>query len=83
MENKYASKRAVSMGEKTRAIILDFVKEFLAEKGFPPTMTEISKEIGMCTATVSNNVHRLVLDGKLVIDYNVKSRRNIFLPKGE
>ena len=80
MENKYASHAAVSKGEKTRALILDYVKEFIDEKGFPPTMTEIAKEIGVCTAHVSNQIHRLVSEGKLGIDYNAKGKRNLFLP---
>ena len=79
--NKYVSRQARYKGEKTRAIILDYIKEYIAEHGQPPMLVEISKEIGMCVSTVSKQVQRLVEDGQLVIDYNSKAKRNIRLPK--
>ena len=79
--NKYVSRQARYKGEKTRAIILDYIKEYISENGQSPMLVEISKEIGMCVSTVSKQVQRLVEDGQLVIDYNSKAKRNIRLPK--
>ena len=80
--NKYASRQARYKGEKTRAIILGYIKEYIAEHGCSPLLVEISEEIGMCISTVSKQVQRLAEDGQLIIDYNSKAKRNISLPKG-
>ena len=80
--NKYASRQARYKGEKTRAIILGYIKEYIAEHGYSPLLVEISEEIGMCISTVSKQVQRLAEDGQLIIDYNSKAKRNISLPKG-
>lgn len=79
--NKYASRQARYKGEKTRAIILGYIKEYIAEHGCSPLLVEISEEIGMCISTVSKQVQRLAEDGQLIIDYNSKTKRNIRLPK--
>lgn len=80
--NKYASRQARYKGEKTRAIILGYIKEYISEHGCSPLLVEISEEIGMCISTVSKQVQRLAEDGQLIIDYNSKAKRNISLPKG-
>ena len=79
--NKYVSRQARYKGEKTRAIILDYIKEYIEEHGRSPMLVEISKEIGMCVSTVSKQVQRLAEDGQLVIDYNSKTKRHLKLPK--
>lgn len=79
--NKYASRQARYKGEKTRAIILGYIKEYIAEHGCSPLLVEISEEIGMCISTVSKQVQRLAEDGQLIIDHNSKAKRNIRLPK--
>lgn len=63
--------------------ILDFIKQFIATKGYSPTVREIASGVGLKSpSSVQDNLKKLALQGLLTID-NKKSRTIELLVQNE
>ena len=58
-----------------REAMLAFIKKFIAEKGYPPTLGEIGKEYGIAKSNVSYHLNILRAEGK--IDWHSNKARTI------
>jgi repressor LexA len=53
-------------GEWTRQQIIEFIIDSTEERGYPPSVREIGKEVGLTSsATIHHHLDRLITDGKL------------------
>lgn len=57
--------------------VLGFIEEHIDAWGYPPTITEISKEIGYSVGTVHSTLKDLMEDGKIRKEQS--QHRSIFL----
>lgn len=63
--------------------VLDFIKQFIATKGYSPTVREIGAGVGLKSpSSVQDNLKKLALQGYLTID-NKKSRTIELLVQNE
>ncbi len=63
--------------------ILDFIRAFLGQHGYPPTIREIGKAVNIgSTSVVNYNLNKLVREGFLGRSQKV-SRGLLLLPQGE
>ena len=52
--------------------MLDFIKQFLEENGYPPSIREIGRSVGISSTSVVNyNLNRLVDEGYLSRDQRI------------
>ena len=58
-----------------RDAILQFIKDFIAKNGYPPTLTEIGTQYGIAKSNVSYHLNALRADGK--IDWHSNKARTI------
>lgn len=58
-----------------RDAILQFIKDFIAKNGYPPTLAEIGTEYGIVKSDVSYHLNILRTDGK--IDWHSNKARTI------
>jgi len=59
------------LSERQRRM-LEFIERFIVESGYPPSIREIGKEVGISSTSVVNyNLNRLVEEGYLARDKNV------------
>ena len=66
-------------GEDTRDAILDFVKQYMMKKQYPPTVQEICDGIGMkSNSSIYRHLEKLEDDGKLML--NEGKPRTIVVP---
>ncbi|MBA3660988.1 MAG: hypothetical protein H0W64_04625 [Gammaproteobacteria bacterium] len=66
------------MAIPVRIRVLQFVKDFIAEKGYAPSLVEIATGIGISAnsiSLISRNIHALVKEGKL--KYERQGYRNL------
>lgn len=52
-------------------IVLDFIKQHIAEKGYPPSRSEIGKHFGVTSNAANCVVHKLVKWGLIELDPHV------------
>jgi predicted ArsR family transcriptional regulator len=56
----------LEQGEETRKRILAFITGFATTEGYPPTIRQISDEVGVAVGAVHRHLTRLVAEQKLV-----------------
>jgi repressor LexA len=51
---------------QTRDRVLEFIRSYLGEHGYPPTVREIAIAVGVTsTSTVAHHLNRLEIDGAI------------------
>ena len=58
-----------------REAIYTFIKKFIADNDYPPTLTEIGKQFGIAKSAVSYHLNALRAEGK--IDWHSNKARTI------
>lgn len=65
-------------GERRREQIVDFIRDFYMENGYPPTLSEISKGVGLSDGSVvKHHIDRLAATNRLT--YKPRIARSIML----
>lgn len=53
-----------------RLAILDYIKQYQAQAGYPPTIIEIGKALGLAKTTVHYHIGKLIQEGQIVRRFN-------------
>ena len=68
-------------GEQVRERIVEAIKSYIQEHGYPPTVREIGEMVGLkSTSSVQSHLTRLLSEGKLETDAGPSSPRAIRVP---
>lgn len=68
-------------GEQVRVRIVEAIKSYIQEHGYPPTVREIGEMVGLkSTSSVQSHLTRLFNEGRLETDAGPSSPRAIRLP---
>lgn len=68
-------------GEQVRERIVEAIKSYIQEHGYPPTVREIGEMVGLkSTSSVQSHLTRLFSEGKLETDAGPSSPRAIRVP---
>lgn len=68
-------------GERTRGEMLEFIRQYLYEHGYPPSRKEIADGVGLrSTSSVQSHIERMLADGMLETDDEKGSPRALRIP---
>ena len=68
-------------GERTRGEMLEFIRQYLCEHGYPPSRREIGDGVGLrSTSSVQKHIDRMLADGILETDAGTGSARALRVP---
>ena len=68
-------------GERTRGEMLEFIRQYLCEHGYPPSRKEIGDGVGLrSTSSVQQHIDRMLADGILETDVEAGSPRALRIP---
>lgn len=69
------NQKGVEQGRENRARIVEYVVQYLAEHGYPPTRVEIAKGVGLGETITYRHVRTLINEGVLEEPHGVGSLR--------
>lgn len=68
-------------GEKIRGEMLEFIRQYLYEHGYPPSRKEIADGVGLrSTSSVQSHIERMLAEGMLETDVEEGSPRALRIP---
>lgn len=68
-------------GERTRGEMLEFIRQYLYEHGYPPSRKEIGDGVGLkSTSSVQSHIDRMLTDGMLETDDEAGTPRALRVP---
>lgn len=68
-------------GERTRGEMLEFIRQYLYEHGYPPSRKEIADGVGLrSTSSVQSHIERMLAEGMLETDVEEGSPRALRIP---
>ena len=75
------AKKSATHGDRVRMRILSFIKEYIVEHKYPPTIREIADAVGLSSsASVFNHLKKLAAEGLITISDRPEPRTAV--PKG-
>lgn len=68
-------------GERIRGEMLEFIRQYLYEHGYPPSRKEIADGVGLrSTSSVQSHIERMLAEGMLETDVEEGSPRALRIP---
>jgi len=81
MKKRFRDRSEYATGIKRRKLIMDFIRKYSAEKGYPPSLREIGDAVGISCPVALFHLEKLAKSGLIRRDKNIN--RGIVILKND